>query len=111
LYWSTLQNQVIELRTGGTFVGQFADTPYLEGQLTLNMGDVLFACTDGLTEAEDINGNIFGMERVKKIFASKRELPAVEFCEYAKNRADRFREGAKQETFDDFTIFELKINQ
>ncbi len=109
LYWTTAKNEVVELRSGGTFVGQFPDIPYKEGELPISRGDRLFAFTDGLTEAEDINGNFFGTERARKIFISNKELPANLFCDDVKKWADRFREGTKHETFDDFTIFELKI--
>ncbi|RKX19762.1 MAG: hypothetical protein DRP51_06850 [Candidatus Zixiibacteriota bacterium] len=109
LYWSAARNEVIELRSGGTFVGQFPEIRYKEGELPIGRGDRLFAFTDGLTEAEDINGNFFGTKRARQIFISKKELPADQFCKNVKEWADRFREGTKQETFDDFTIFELKI--
>ena len=109
LYWSTTKNEVVELRSGGTFVGQFPDVPYKEGEQSISRGDRLFAFTDGLTEAEDVNGNFLGTARAREIFISKKELPAEQFCIDVKEWVDRFREGAKHETFDDFTIFELKI--
>lgn len=109
LYWTAPTNEVVELRSGGTFVGQFPDVSYIEGELPISRGDRLFAFTDGLTEAEDVNGNFFGPERARKIFISQKELSADQFCKYVKEWADRFREGAQQDTFDDFTIFELKI--
>lgn len=109
LYWTTAKNAVVELRSGGTFVGQFPDIPYKEGELPISRGDRLFAFTDGLTEAEDIDGNFFGSKRALKIFISNKELPADQFCNNVKEWADRFREGANHDTFDDFTIFELKI--
>lgn len=109
LYWMTAKNEIAELRSGGTFVGQFPDIEYEEGELPISRGDRLFAFTDGLTEAEDINGNFFGIERARKIFISNKELPADQFCQDVKKWADRFREGTEKETFDDFTIFELKI--
>ncbi|MCP4705557.1 MAG: PP2C family protein-serine/threonine phosphatase, partial [candidate division Zixibacteria bacterium] len=109
LYWTTTKNEVVELRSGGTFVGQFPDIPYKEGEQPISRGDRLFTFTDGLTEAEDVNGNFLGTKRAREIFISKKELPANQFCNDVKEWVDRFREGAKQETFDDFTIFELKV--
>ncbi|MCP4634307.1 MAG: PP2C family protein-serine/threonine phosphatase [candidate division Zixibacteria bacterium] len=109
LYWTTTKNEVVELRSGGTFVGQFPDIPYKEGEQAISRGDRLFTFTDGLTEAEDVNGNFLGTKRAREIFISKKELPANQFCIDVKEWVDRFREGAKQETFDDFTIFELKV--
>ena len=39
----------------------------------MDKGDVLFVYSDGLTEAEDSSGNMFGEERVKEIIL--REAP------------------------------------
>jgi sigma-B regulation protein RsbU (phosphoserine phosphatase) len=109
LYWQADENTVIELRTGGTFVGQFPEIEYVEGERPINRGDRLFAFTDGLTEAEDISGNFFGIDRVRQVFEAQKGLPADQFCHVVKEWVDRFREGAGDETLDDFTLLKIKI--
>lgn len=109
LYWDASRRQVSELRMGGTFVGQFPGTAYIEGELELHHGDRFFAFTDGLTEATDIKGRMFGVEKVKQVFMTEKELPAARFCEQVKNWVDRFTEGASADSRDDFTILKLRI--
>jgi serine phosphatase RsbU (regulator of sigma subunit) len=109
LYWDVKNNKTDELKSGGTFVGQFDDIEYNQGQLDINCGDRIFAFTDGLTEAEDIHQGFFGVERVKQIFLAEKELPAFKFCERLKEWADRFREGTQTDTVDDFTLLQIKI--
>lgn len=111
LYWDIEENIVTELKTGGTFVGQFADIPYQKGERSISKGDRLFAFTDGLTEAEDIHQGFFGVERAMQVFLAEKELPAEEFCRRVKEWADRFREGARQDTIDDFTLLFVKIKR
>lgn len=109
LYWDIRRSQVEELKTGGTFVGQFPGVTYKAGEREITPGDRLFAFTDGLTEAEDIHQGFFGVERAMQIFLAEKELPAGEFCRRVKEWADRFREGAREDTIDDFTLFFVKI--
>lgn len=109
LYWDASRRQVSELRMGGTFVGQFPGTAYIEGELELHHGDRFFAFTDGLTEATDIKGRMFGIEKVKQVFMTEKELPAARFCERVKNWVDRFTEGSSADSHDDFTILKLRI--
>ncbi len=109
LYWDISQNTVTELKTGGTFVGQFADIKYQKGERPFRRGDRIFAFTDGLTEAEDEHQGFFGVERAMQVFLAEKELPATHFCLRVKEWADRFREGARPDTVDDFTLVMVKI--
>ncbi len=109
LYWDIKKDVVDELKIGGTFVGQFPGIVYQCGERGISRGDRLFGFTDGLTEAEDIHQGFFGVERVMQVFLAEKELPAADFCRRVKEWADRFREGAREDTIDDFTLFFVKI--
>jgi sigma-B regulation protein RsbU (phosphoserine phosphatase) len=109
LFWDADQQQVVELKTGGTFVGQFPGHKYSEGEIEINNGDRLFAFTDGLTEATDMNNNLLGLARVKQIFLAEKELPTKQFCIRVKEWVDRYTEGADEDTIDDFTLLEIRI--
>jgi sigma-B regulation protein RsbU (phosphoserine phosphatase) len=61
-----------ELRRGGMILGPNPDATYERGYETLEPGDLLVAYTDGIVEAEDGDGDAFGMERLKAILASGR---------------------------------------
>jgi sigma-B regulation protein RsbU (phosphoserine phosphatase) len=55
------------LDSTGTVVGAFPFAKYDEKTITLEQGDVLLAYTDGVTEPENVYGEMFGEERVKDL--------------------------------------------
>jgi sigma-B regulation protein RsbU (phosphoserine phosphatase) len=60
-------------------VGLFDTIEYKEETTNLNYGDQIFLYTDGVTEAEDINNNLYGNDQLLKVInenasASPREL-------------------------------------
>ena len=57
----------LELRVGGGVLGLFSDWTYEQTQLKLESGDRLVLYTDGITEAESLDNEEFGIERVKEI--------------------------------------------
>ena len=56
-----------ELSEGGVALGVLEDTRYEERPVALREGDVLVMYTDGMSEAEDENGEQFGPERIEKV--------------------------------------------
>ena len=63
-----------EIASNNMIVGAFPSATYNAGALQLNKGDVLVAYSDGLTEAENPQGEMLGEERVKNIIRA--EAPA-----------------------------------
>jgi sigma-B regulation protein RsbU (phosphoserine phosphatase) len=59
--------QIEELASNNMIVGAFPFATYETGTLSLNPGDVLLAYSDGLTEAENPQGEMLGEEGVKKV--------------------------------------------
>ncbi|MDO9018137.1 MAG: SpoIIE family protein phosphatase [Deltaproteobacteria bacterium] len=55
-----LDGRVVELPSGGTFVGLVPAATFALHRVTLAPGDALFAFTDGLSEASDAAGASFG---------------------------------------------------
>lgn len=109
LYWEFAESAICELAEGGPIVGQFPGITFREGCRPINSGDRLFVFTDGLTEAEDSSGNLFGRERVEQVFSAEIGLSPHEFCLRVKEWVDRYQEGTGEETHDDFTILQLKV--
>lgn len=77
------------LETGGLLLGVIADVHFEEGSLELERGDRLVLYTDGISEADDGTGEMYGEERLTLLLAglpsgldasaiSKRVLDAVE---------------------------------
>jgi sigma-B regulation protein RsbU (phosphoserine phosphatase) len=109
LFWDSNRQSIIELKSGGVFVGQFPGLNYSEETIEFESGDRLFAFTDGLTEAMDADNNLFGLTRVKQVFMAEKDLPAARFCARVREWAERFSDGASEESVDDFTLFEIRF--
>jgi sigma-B regulation protein RsbU (phosphoserine phosphatase) len=107
LYWDSRKKDIRQLNRGGTFVGQFADFKYKNGECRIYPGDRLLAYTDGVTEAENTNREQYGTIRLEEAFIGASDIPPKEFCRNIKIWVDRFSEGAGDEPFDDFTIIEI----
>jgi sigma-B regulation protein RsbU (phosphoserine phosphatase) len=64
-------NIVMELTTGSTVLGIFNDLPFIEQEtIEISSTGVLFAYTDGLTEAENEESDEYGTERLKDFLLS-----------------------------------------
>jgi len=61
------------LETGGMIVGLMPEVQFECGSVQLQPGDLLVACTDGITEAMDAKGNEFGRARLAESVARLRE--------------------------------------
>ncbi|MBN1211739.1 MAG: SpoIIE family protein phosphatase [candidate division Zixibacteria bacterium] len=110
LYWEKASRKIKELPVGGPIVGQFPGIDFKYGERELNSGDRLFLFTDGLTEAEDASGNLFGRERVEQVYVSEIDLSPKDFCLKVKEWVDRFTDGAAEDSQDDFTILQVKVD-
>lgn len=109
LFWSEAEQKVEELSLGGPIVGQFAGLEFKLGERKLESGDRLFLFTDGLTEAADDEGRLFGRERAEQVFTAEIDLSPNEFCTKVKEWVDRFTVGSAEETHDDFTIMQVRV--
>ena len=57
---------------GGRFLGMFEDAAYRSHRLKFEKGDVLYLYTDGVTEAMNAQGELFGERRLCEAFSAKR---------------------------------------
>ncbi len=57
-------SEPIQLTEGGMVVGLFEDAQYERGHVKFQPGDILILCTDGITEAMDVQNDEFGLERL-----------------------------------------------
>lgn len=90
------------------FIGYFENEKYNTHKLKLEVGDSLFLYTDGLTEAKNQNGELFGKERLKNLFNEeiKENANLDDIEENIKNTIINYRGGAIQN--DDLTYFYLR---
>lgn len=110
LFWDGQAGRVIELAEGGPIVGQFPGIAFKSGRQPLHPGDRLFLFTDGLTEAEDASGELFGRERAEQVFAAEGDVAPHDFCLKVKQWIDRFQQGSSEDSHDDFTLMQIRVD-
>ncbi|WP_051650576.1 PP2C family protein-serine/threonine phosphatase [Lachnoclostridium phytofermentans] len=76
----------------------------------LEKGDELFLYTDGITEAKDSKGILFGEKKLETILNSKeiQELPMSQKIDFIQKEIDKF---TKNQQYDDITMLMLKVNE
>jgi sigma-B regulation protein RsbU (phosphoserine phosphatase) len=67
-----------ELPAGGTPLGLFPGVEYRVGELQLGPGDFIFACSDGVTDLESPDEEMFGDERLNELLGSLAGHPIAE---------------------------------
>ena len=83
-------------------IGGLADVHYQEYELQLEKGDKLFLYTDGVTEATDEKGELFGTERMLGALNAFADASPREILTGVKDAVDAFVGDAEQ--FDDMTM-------
>jgi phosphoserine phosphatase RsbU/P len=99
---------VMKLDAGGPMLGLFQDCDIQEQSFKLQPGDVLFAYTDGATEAFNRSGEELGEERLLHLVKSKSHLPASVARDEILHSIEEWCDGAPQA--DDITMVVLKVN-
>ena len=82
---------------------------YKCGTMQLSPGDRLFQYADGVTEATDKDGRLYGMARLGDILARNAALPPMELLGKIKEDIDAFVGDAPQ--FDDITMLCLEYRE
>ncbi len=96
----------VRLAEGGTVLGIFPETRYVQGEVKLAAGDRLVCFTDGITEAANGAGELFGEERLLRLLVDHREQDASELREMILGAVADFSEGSFQ---DDVTLVALAV--
>jgi sigma-B regulation protein RsbU (phosphoserine phosphatase) len=87
----------------GTPLGLFsADTPYDQSTHQLDAGDALVLFSDGVTEAQNTEGDEFGEARLFEVLRACPGRPGTEVIDRVFAAIDAFAAGAPQ--FDDITV-------
>jgi len=85
------------------------DAKYIENEVTLEKGDVLYLYTDGITEAMNPNLELFSEERLVAALNQNKDASCRELLHAVKKDVDDFCGGAEQA--DDITMLALKIGK
>jgi sigma-B regulation protein RsbU (phosphoserine phosphatase) len=99
------QSRTVEAE--GFPLGLFGEVSYEEISVATEPGDVVVFVSDGITDAEDAKGNMFGQERLAHILCSHRDHSADQIAEAILTDVARFQ--GDHERFDDETIIVLRV--
>lgn len=102
------QNRTLEqLPLSDNFiVGIFDDFEFKSSTVTLDQGDALIMYTDGVTEAFNINEELFGEQRLENLLHNISETNSQSIVQTIKNNVQDFSAGVPQS--DDITILTIK---
>ena len=96
------------LETGGTVVGMIEDFLYQQETVELGPGDRVVMFTDGVSEAENAAGEMYGEERLHAFAAAQpRELAVRELSDRILADVRAFLDGT--EAGDDITLVTLRV--
>jgi serine phosphatase RsbU (regulator of sigma subunit) len=94
------------LTANGRLLGAFEDVALEEQELALAPGDLLVFYTDGVTEARDCSGKLFGRERLKALVEASAAAGAQQLQEAIVEAVDAFAGDTPQS--DDLTLLVVK---
>ena len=95
------------VRAEGFPLGLFADVSYDEYNLTTEPGDAIVFISDGISDAENDQEEMYGDERLSAVLCANRGLPAADIAEAILADVTGFQGG--HDRFDDETIIVLRV--
>jgi len=100
--YRAMKNEIEELHSNSLILGAFDFAEFTATPFELHRGDILLIYSDGLTEAEDPSGQMFGEERVKEILLREGVLGAKQVHQVLLSVIQEFTHGRAQT--DDMTF-------
>lgn len=98
------------LERGGLLIGIMEDIAMEEDSVALQDGDVIVFYTDGISEATNAGGELFGDDRVAELAASApREMPARDLAQKVLAEVETFLGGVEAQ--DDRTLVVLRVHE
>jgi sigma-B regulation protein RsbU (phosphoserine phosphatase) len=97
----------VTVRAEGFPLGMFPDVTYEEFSVATQPGDAVIFVSDGILDAENENGEMYGEERLSALLCAHRGQPAQEIADAILADVTRFQNG--KDRFDDETIIVLSV--
>ena len=92
---------------GGVPLGVFEDSVYRESKLAVSSGQIILIATDGMWEAQNPEGDMFGKDRIHSIVRKYANANAKHIQEAIFDELNRFRKNKSRE--DDMTLVVVKV--
>ena len=90
----------------GMPVGMFAEASYTEGVVQFRPGDRIVVCTDGVTEATNLQGREWGLEGLQQAATESLAQGACDAVQAIFNAMDAF---SREQQCDDATVLVLQV--
>jgi len=84
------EGRIETLDKGGLLLGAMPDMQYEQGSLNLQKDDLIFLYTDGVSEAENADGEMFGEDRIQAILKKGHDLPPAEILTRLESQVQQF---------------------
>lgn len=107
LRWRNGRCELFPLETEGTPVGALEDAEYTSATVRLEIGDVLAAYTDGITESENPRGEFWGQKRFECLLCSCRDRTPKQIIRCILDEISAFSKGHPQR--DDITLVVARV--
>lgn len=100
-------DKIVQLTLGGFIIGILDfGVKYEVGKVNIDKGDTVIFYTDGVTEANNVNGDEFGEERLSKVLKENKNNSAEIILDQVKHTIEEFSKDTAQ--YDDITLIVLK---
>lgn len=103
------RSTLLHLHHGGTPVGVFEDSRHLSTSVQLESGDLFLACTDGITEAESVDGELWGQQRLESLVSTCRPKTPKQVLQQVVREVCAFTAGAPQK--DDMALVVMQVQK
>jgi serine phosphatase RsbU (regulator of sigma subunit) len=101
--------ELFHLRAQAVPIGMFVDTQFAATKFQLAKDDILVAYTDGITEAANASGDMWGLERLERLLRSCSRMAPTEIVERILAEVSEFANGEPQS--DDVTLLVMKVQE
>lgn len=91
----------------GLFLAGMEFTRYKQTELQLEQGDRILLFTDGITEAHDVNNELYGTQRLMTVMENTKDMSGEQVLERIIEDVNKYARGVPQ--FDDMTMIVLSI--
>jgi serine phosphatase RsbU (regulator of sigma subunit) len=107
-WWRAATGECSEFATRGMLLAAFEEIKVEEREVPLGLGDLLLFYSDGVTEAVNAAGEVFGEERLTAVLQAKSRDGAEAVVQGVLEALDEFAEGTEQS--DDVTMVAVRRN-
>jgi len=81
IHYRAADGTLSDLTATGMAMGVLADAAYTQDSVMMLPGDILILYTDGITEAENAQLEMFGLNRLEEVILASRGLPAKDLSQ------------------------------